>query len=50
MRFVCDPCQVEVTIYEEHNSPNQIKIPKGILSENSVKAIAYKLLSMVEHP
>jgi hypothetical protein len=50
MRFVCDPSQVEVTIYEDHNTPNQIKIPRGELSENHVKAIAYKLLAMVEHP
>jgi hypothetical protein len=50
MRLICDPNAHEVSIYEQHNSQNCIKIPQGELSANRVKAIAYALLAMVEQP
>jgi hypothetical protein len=46
--FIVSSHQGGFTISERHNQKNQIVVSDGELSEVAMKAIAYKILSMIE--
>jgi hypothetical protein len=46
--FILSSHQGGFTINECHNTPNAIHVKDGELSATAMKAIAYKILTMVE--
>jgi len=46
--FIVSSHQGGFSINEQHNQPNALKVKDGEISDIQMRAIAYKILSMVE--